>query len=216
MMMKKVISFLVFFLIFSSGAAQIWNNYYFAENSDAIIDSLEKVAIVPGWVQLKPNRYQGVPEELKAAEEAASLFFQNLLYSSFLGTNPSRLQDIYSTNALLVKESRDFSRVGLEVSPEDLCLLLNVDAVLLSFISYDKDFIRSNALVVNLFEDVKWNKEVKRKDMVLGLFYKDGTPIWATSFIMGGIKTTVREENQIFIGNQVTLYGLIRNKKSLE
>lgn len=213
-MMKKVISFVVFFLIFLSGSAQIWNNYYFSENSDAIIDSLEKVAIVPGWIQLKPNRYEGAPEELKAAEEAASLFFQNLLYSSLLGTNPSRLQDIYSTNALLARENLEFSRVGLEVSPVDLCRILNVDAVLLSFISYDKNFVRSNAFVVNLFEQVEWNKEVKRKDMLLGLFNKDGSPIWAASFIMGGIKTTVREENQIFIGNQITLYGLIRNKKS--
>jgi hypothetical protein len=211
--MKKVISFMVFLFIVSVGSAQIWNNHYFGKNSDSVINNLDKVAIVPGWIQLKPNRYEGSPEKLKAAEEAASLFFQNLLYSSLLSTNPSKLQDIYSTNALLTRETKDFSRVGLAYSPVEFCRLLDVDAVLLSFVSYDKSFIRNNDFFLILFEQVEWNKEVKRKDMALGLFYKDGTPLWAASFIIGGVKTTMREENQISLGNQVTLYGPVINKK---
>lgn len=188
----------------NSAVAQLRNNYYFSENSRAVIDTFNRVAIIPGWVQLDPKGYSGTPEKLNAAEEEASIFYQNLLYSSLLLTNSSRLSDIYQINSTLIELSPNIVHFGLELSPQELCKVLNVEAVLLLFASYDKSFILNNDQLVKLFEQVKWNKPVKRKNVVIGLFDKSGKPLWAASFDTGGIKTTVREENQIF---PITLYG---------
>lgn len=200
---------IILLMTWSSAVSQLTNNYYFAENSTAIIDTLENVAIIPGWVQLEPNIYTSIPEKLKAAEEEASLFFQDLLYSSLLLTNSPKLRDIYRVNSLLLARNLEFPRISLGHSPGELCELLNVDAVLLSFISYNKTFVLNNREFLNLFKQVEWNKPLKRKNVVIALFYKDGTPLWAAAFDTGGVNSTVREENQVF---PVTLYGYFGKK----
>jgi len=208
--MRKLVPFIFFFFGCWPVISQITNNYYFRENSNTIIDTLEKVAIIPGWVHLKPDIYSNVPEKLKIAEEEASLFFQDLLYSSLLMTNSTQLRDIYKINSILIDHTQEISGIGLNFSPPELCRLLEVDAVLLTFVSYDKTFVLNNPEVVNLFQQVQWNKPVKRKNVVMGLFYKDGTPLWAASFETGGIDGTVRQENQQF---PITLYGYFGAKK---
>ena len=202
--MSRLILFLVCILGSLPVRSQIMNNYYFADKNNVIIDNLKAVAIAPGWVQLKPDVYAKLPEKLKTAEEEASLFFQDLLYSSLLLTSPSQLKDIYIVNSLLVDGYPLFPRISLRLSPVELCEILQVDAVLLTFASYDKSFVVNNPGLVDRLKQVNWNRPVKRKDVVIILFYKDGTPLWAASFDTNGINSTVREENQQF---PINLYG---------
>lgn len=208
--MNRIVILLIFFLGSWQGMSQITNNYYYADNSSAIIDTLENIAIVPAWVVLQPDVYSEAPEKLKNAEEEASLFFQDLLYSSLLLTNASQLTDIYRINSLLVNPSKEIPRPGLHFSPVELCEILNADAVLLTFASHDKLFVVNNLDFTGLFKKVEWNRPLKRKNIVMGLFYKDGTPLWAAAFDTGGIKSTVREENQQF---PITLYGYFDAKR---
>jgi hypothetical protein len=190
--------------------AQLRNNYYFAPDSKAQVDKLRSIAILPAWVSLEPSRYEGLPGELQAKEKDASDFVQNLMFSALIRTDTLRdkkLQDMYSTNERLAMAKANNYKVALERSPSQLCDLVEADAVLLTLVSHDNNFVTTNPAVAQIVQSMQWNKPISQKDVILVLFHKSGQPIWAASFRTGGVSTSLREEYQLYMGDVLSIYG---------
>lgn len=214
--MKQLIAYVLLalcLLLASPAPAQLRHSFFVDKDRKIIIDDLQSIAVVPAWVALDPVRYETMPAELKAKEEDAAFFLQNMLFSSLLRSNEmgkSKLQDIYTVNEKLVKQKAVISQLPVQSSPAAICEMLGADAVLLTFVSHDKSFVKSHPDVAPIVQAIQWNNPVSRKDFVIVLFHKTGKPLWATAFYSGGIKSTIREEYQLFVGDVISLYGYSR------
>ena len=213
--MKRLIypGFLACCLVISLQAySQLRHNYYFAANNKEVIDSLRNIAIIPAYVELKPDRYENLPDELTAKEEDAALFLQNLLFSALLRTDDapqSKLQDIYITNEALALHKSNLCRLSLQLSPAAICEMVGADAVLLTLASHDESFVINNSEVAQILNTINWNKPIRRKGFVLVMFHKTDKPLWALAIGHASIQTTIREEYQLLVGDIISLYGYV-------
>lgn len=190
--------------------AQLRNNYYFAPDSKAQVDKLRSIAILPAWVSLEPIRYEGNASELQEGEKNASFFMQNLFFSALIRTDtlrPKKLQDMHTTNEKLAKAKANLPKAALELSPSQICEMVEADAVLLTLVSHDNNFVTTNPAVAHMVQSMQWNKPISQKDIIVVLYHRSGQPIWAASFRTGGIKSSIREEYQFLMGDMLSIYG---------
>ncbi|TPE43261.1 hypothetical protein [Pontibacter mangrovi] len=195
--------------------AQLRNNYYFAPDSKVQVNKLNCIAIVPAWVSLDPMRYEGNLRELNKREKDTSAFMQNLLFSALIRTDtlsPKKLQDMYTTNEKLARANINIPKVALELTPTEICKIVEADAALLTFVSYDNSFVITDTAVARIVQSVQWNKPFTQKDIIVLLYHKSGHPIWAASFRSRATKTSIREENQVIIGDFLSIYGYTGKK----
>lgn len=129
---------------------------YIAPNFENIKSKHETLAILPFNVNISTkNLPKNVSmESIRVDEEKTGFSIQGHAYSYFLKEQSKnkysvRFQDIDKTNSLLLKSGLNYSKIR-EYSKDELCKMLNVDAIISGNVSMDKPMSDGGAIAVGV------------------------------------------------------------------
>ena len=151
--MKRLLNVPLLFLLAGCSTATI----YTASDFDTHKVSHDSIALLPFEVNIdKTNMGRAISStDVQQLEEKQSETFQRELYTQFLqyvqrGQIDVEIQDINRTNALLQRQTKSASGQATPLSKDDLCNILQVDAVISGAMSLSKPMGNAAAIASEL------------------------------------------------------------------
>ena len=154
--MKKIITLLLVSIFLISGCATV----YLAPNGKDLANEHKTLALLPPIVIIPPGK--GVSAEvLREQQLSEAKVFQQEIYTYLLkrkskGQMSIDIQEIESTNVLLLRNNLDISNM----TTEEICELLNVDGLLYSQFGLSKPMSAGVAVAAALFVGYSKTNEV--------------------------------------------------------
>lgn len=147
----SVLLFALVFLMISCGPT-----IYMAPNFDRVKSKHETLAILPFNVNISTKSLpKNVSvETIREDEEKTGYSIQGHAYSYFLKEQSKNkysvsFQDIDKTNSLLLKSGLDYNKIR-EYGKDELCKMLDVDAIISGNVSMDKPMSDGGAIAVGV------------------------------------------------------------------
>ena len=180
--MKYLITLLLLLPIISYNIfAQTFGKVYEHPKMYGYVAKHKQIAIIPFnyKIALKRMPKRMTQEDVVAAEKAGVISAQNSLEIFILNKKKKgrvniELQDVNRTNALLKRAKVDIYNV-FDFLPEELCEILEVDAVILGTINSSKIMSKGAAIAMQLLIGASVSDKAK---VSISVYDKDGTRIW--------------------------------------
>lgn len=179
--MKSICLLLALPLLTLTAKAQVFGKVYEADNMKELIAQHKVVAVIPFKYKLALKKMpKGMTEEdVKSQEEKSSLSAQNSFYTYALekkekGQTSVDIQDLDRTKVLLSRKNIDAKNIG-NYLPEELCQLLEVDALITGDIIASQPMSEGAAVVTTVLVGFSKTNEAKAS---IKVYDKSGTLIW--------------------------------------
>lgn len=159
---------------------------------DSITASHKTIAILPAKVniQLRPNEMKKIDmEQLRENEKVTGFSIQDKMYSWFLRRSDKfkytvAFQDISKTNAILEKKGITYANIK-SVTKEELCKILEVDAVISSSFDMKKPMSDGAAVALGVAFGV-WGSTNDVQTFINIHEVKEGQLIWKYDWVASG------------------------------
>ena len=180
--MKYLITLLLLLHIISYNIfSQTFGKVYEHPKMYGYVAKHRQIAIIPFnyKISLKRMPKRMTQEDVIAAEKAGVISAQNSLEIFILNKKKKgrvniELQDVNRTNALLKRAKVDIYNI-FDFLPEELCEILEVDAVILGTINSSKIMSKGAAIALQLLIGASVSDKAK---VSISVYDKDGTRIW--------------------------------------
>ncbi|QEC51917.1 hypothetical protein EDD80_11540 [Anseongella ginsenosidimutans] len=180
--MRRLLLFSISILSAANAAGQVFGKIYESENLSEIVKTQKNFAVVPFnySIALKKMPKGMTQENIKSQEGKGSLSAQNSFYTYALekkerGVMTIQMQDISRTNTLLKRNEISETNIT-NYLPEELCKVLEVDAILTGDIIASQPMSEGAALATTIL--IGYGSTNKAK-ATIKIYDKSGELIWS-------------------------------------